>query len=138
MPRSLRIGLVAIVVMGALAGLYFWTVSMGRAGLRKLVLEDGYCTGETDCAEVEDRVRQFAMEDAGWSPAMLDWCLGVDEWAAADVRRGGAFKDALVWVMYLPCGSMTDSAPSGPLSDLPVIDSRDKMLGTLIGGEAAR
>lgn len=138
MPRILRLGLIALVIVGALVGLYFWTASMGHDGLRRLLIAEGYCTEEADCREMEDELRQFVQDRNGWSPAMLDWCLGVDEWATADVRRGAAFRDAIVWVMYLPCGPMDGSEPSGPFSDLPVIDSADSMGGTLIGGGAAR
>ncbi|WP_170115882.1 hypothetical protein [Mycoplana dimorpha] len=42
------------------------------------------------------------------SAMLVEWCVGVDEWAAANVRRGAFFRSILVDVMYWPCGDPRD------------------------------
>jgi hypothetical protein len=109
MPRSAKIALGLAAMLAGIAGLYFWTSSMGRAALREYVAAEGYCV-EPACDEAVSLVHQIMREEYGVSDALLDWCVGVDKWAETRVRRGAWFRNAAVWVMYLPCGEMGQEA----------------------------
>ncbi len=109
--RGVAILLVAAAAAGGAYGLFTWTSGMGHASVLDIAREAGYCASETDCAEGVAALYSVASDEFGMSGAHLDWCIGVDSWANARVRRGGWLKDAAVWLMYLPCGTMTSQEP---------------------------
>lgn len=81
---------------------------MGRASVLEVATEEKLCS-DPACADGIATIYGFARDYYGVDGPLLDWCLGVDHWAEARVRRGGMFKEAAVWVMYLPCGALTEA-----------------------------
>lgn len=85
---------------------------MGRSALLAVAQEEGFCTApQSDCADGVAALYDFGQQEYGMPSGLIDWCLGVDEWADTDVRvrRGGWLKDVAVWVMYLPCGPLLEA-----------------------------
>lgn len=88
-------------------GLWAWTTSMGHKAVVEIAREKGLCT-DTECEEGTRLALLTVSESTGMSPAMIEWCVGVDDWAATPVRRGGWMKAILIEGMYLPCGQLSD------------------------------
>jgi len=100
-------GLVALVVIAALAGAFFWTESMGHADAKKAAQQANLCEDD-QCAQGMSALYQVVSEQYGLNPATVDWCLGTDEWAQARVVRGGFLRDIAVYFMYMPCGKLAE------------------------------
>lgn len=97
-----KLGIVAIIV-AALVGFGFWTLENGRAAAHKLAVQNNLCK-DTQCVGGTQEVLQFSAKTFGRDNITLaKWCLGTDDWAVTKVRRGEFLRDAIVWVMYLPC-----------------------------------
>lgn len=107
--RWLKIAGWAALVCAILFGAGYWTMNMGHTEIAKLAKDQGFCTTES-CAEGSDMVYSL-METQGYSPALLDWCLGVDGWANTRVTRGGWVKSLLVEFMYWPCPQFSEESP---------------------------
>jgi hypothetical protein len=97
-----KLGIVAIII-AVLIGFGFWTLENGRAAAYNLAVQNNLCANK-ECAKGVEEVLNFSAEAFGRGNVTLaKWCLGTDDWAAASVRRGEIVRDAIVWVMYLPC-----------------------------------
>jgi hypothetical protein len=104
--RPFKIG--AGVGLGALVlfGYYQFTMYEGRSALIDLAREKNLCSDDR-CDDGLKIVEDLMQKEKGISPGLLEWCVGVDDWADTRVARGGAIKDIMVWAMYLPCGALT-------------------------------
>ena len=92
-----------LLLGGALAyGLHEWTVYNGHQAIIDLARERGQCQTE-QCEEGADVVYAVVQANEGWSRHRTDWCVGVDDWAATRVHRGGWLKAIAVEIMYWPC-----------------------------------
>ena len=80
---------------------------MGRDALRELAQKHGHCE-DAGCARGVAEVEAFIAKKSGLSPMMIEWCVGVDDWAAARVHRHGWAKSLVVSAMYLPCDPLRD------------------------------
>lgn len=107
--RLAALALTLVLVGAGSYGLFVWTSGMGHSSLFEIAREEGLCEAENDCTSAVNMMYEIASEKYGMSGPHLDWCLGVDSWAAAKVYRGGWLKSIAVWFMYLPCGSMKDA-----------------------------
>ena len=113
--RLVALSVLAAVLLGvgvAAWGLFLWTTAMGRSNIAELAKENGICSTE-DCSVGITLFHSFAKSEFGFDGPLLEWCLGTDKWNEAHVRRGGIFKTAAVFVMYLPCGKLNPFTPEG-------------------------
>ena len=92
-----------LVTVAFLYGAWGWTVSNGKSAIARVASEKGYCEDEV-CAEGIADMKRIIGAQTQTSPMLVEWCVGVDKWAAANVRRGAFFRSILVEVMYWPCG----------------------------------
>lgn len=102
-----------VAILGAvLLGVWKWTISNGREAVAALAREYGYCQDE-DCASGVAALEAEIGRQKNVSPTMIEWCVGVDDWAEARVARGGFIKSIIVETMYIPCGALRSEEPKG-------------------------
>lgn len=110
--RLLKTLSVAAVFGAILFGVWSWTISNGRKAVGALAKEYGYCQDE-DCAGGVAALEAEIGRQKNVSPTMIEWCVGVDDWAEARVARGGFIKSIIVETMYMPCGALRSEEPNG-------------------------
>ncbi|MEP9396683.1 hypothetical protein [Mesorhizobium sp. KR2-14] len=93
------------VTLAFLLGAWDWTVSNGKSAIADIARKKGYCEDDACDRGIAD-VERTISERTQTNPMLIQWCFGVDEWAAANVRRGALIRSILVDLMYWPCGTL--------------------------------
>lgn len=80
-----------ILLISALPFLYFATINSGKAAFSDLAVEYEICMNSSACSAEEKAILAELIIDGTDYSSMhqIEWCLGVDTWADASVRRGG-------------------------------------------------
>ena len=105
MKKKLIIASVILASLIGLVALYDMTMAAGINELAELQRKAGKCQ-DNDCDAQAVVIINAAAKAAGMSPSTVQWCVGVDSWAAVRVHRGGLIKQSALWVMRLPCGPL--------------------------------
>lgn len=105
MKKILAWGLAIAAVGVAAVFFYDFTISRGMASMEEIAAEGGYCQDSANCSQEARLLADVLLEmDTGYETTeQIYWCLGTDEWAQAEVRRGGLVRSAIVSVMSLRC-----------------------------------
>ena len=105
---SKRVGIWVLTTVGALIGAYGgWEMTryMGRDAIRFVAKEHNLCMFPS-CEEGIASVATVVGEKFKISHGMVEYCVGVDDWAKTKVHRGGWIKVPLIYAMYMPCGEL--------------------------------
>jgi hypothetical protein len=105
MMNKLYTWLGGLFLISILPLLYFTTNIAGKKAFVDLAVEYEICIDAASCSEAEKSIlAQLILEKTNYSGMrQIEWCLGVDTWADATVRRGGWLIGPMMDVGYWFC-----------------------------------
>lgn len=93
------------ILISILPILYFTAISAGKKAFLELAVEYEICVDTASCSDAEKNILADLIIDGTDYSSMrqIEWCLGVDTWADARVRKGGWLIGYMMDGGYLFC-----------------------------------